>query len=520
MPLSVMMSDLRACWPFLSRAEQNELFRLLSADVPQTREALEQDWPTWVMTLFPGYVQDRHERFVDFAPYHRDFWAWLWAIQRGIEPRPFIGIWPRGGAKSTSAELGCVCLGARGIRKYGVYLCNTQDQADDHVSNIAAMLESPGIARYYPELGRPLVGKYGNIRGWRRNRLRCANGFTVDGCGLDSAARGAKLDMDRIDLLVPDDIDDAVDSLDVIHRKIKLISQTFLPAGTSDLAVLGMQNLVHPESIFTRLYDGRADFLVNRIISGPYPALTNLAYEWQAGEPKGRYVITDGQPLWAGLDREASQRLMDRLGLTAFLIECQHDVEANQAGIYKDVRFQHCNPIEVPQHLWRIVLWCDPAVTDTDHSDSQGIQADGIDGNGMIFRLCSWEQRSSPEETIKLAIQTGVDLGADTIGFETDQGGDLWESLYWRIAEDLGLSAPAFASDKAGAGHGSKMHRGSLMLAAYQRGEFIHRRGTHMILEHALRRFGVRKPYDLADAAYWSWWDLKENAVVRVERLR
>ncbi len=46
------------------------------------------------------------------------------------------------------------------------------------------------------------------------------------------------------------------------------------------------------------------------------------------------------------------------------------------------------------------------------------------------------------------------------------------------------------------------------MLASYERGQIVHVRGTHTVLERALKRFGVRKPYDLADSAYWAWYDL------------
>jgi phage terminase large subunit-like protein len=67
---------------------------------------------------------------------------------------------------------------------------------------------------------------------------------------------------------------------------------------------------------------------------------------------------------------------------------------------------------------------------------------------------------------------------------------------------------PRFKSAKAGAGHGSKTHRASQMLADYERGRIVHVTGTHRTLERALKRFPVKKPYDLVDASYWAWQDL------------
>jgi hypothetical protein len=50
------------------------------------------------------------------------------------------------------------------------------------------------------------------------------------------------------------------------------------------------------------------------------------------------------------------------------------------------------------------------------------------------------------------------------------------------------------------------------MLADYERpGRIIHVRGTHEILERALRRFPRTKPFDLVDGAYWSWRDLNRR---------
>ena len=41
-------------------------------------------------------------------------------------------------------------------------------------------------------------------------------------------------------------------------------------------------------------------------------------------------------------------------------------------------------------------------------------------------------------------------------------------------------------------------------------GRVIHVRGTHNTLERSLRRFPT-KPLDLADAAYWGWYDMLGN---------
>lgn len=474
----------------------------IPAATPEQAE-LEADWPLWLATLYPAYCRE------PFADYHCEFWDWLWAVRPGLRPRPQVNVWPRGAAKSTNAELGVVALGARRRRKYGLYVCRVQEQADDHVGNVAGMLESSAIAEFYPLMADRMVGKYGASRGWRRNRLRTASGFTLDGMGLDSAARGAKLDEQRPDFIILDDIDGELDSTPTVEKLIRVITRRLLPAGSSDAAVLAVQNLIHPESVFSRLVDGRADFLADRVVNGPVPAVEGLEYE-QLGDG---FVITAGRATWAGMDMRRCQEIVNDIGITAFLGECQHDVEAPPGGMFDHLIWSRIDADKVP-NLVRVVVWVDPAVTNKDDSDAQGIQADGLGVDGKVYRLYSYEHRSSPLDTLTRAVRKAIELKADEIGVETDQGGDTWESVYREAVRVVAAednyrgNFPTFRSAKAGEGHGPKTHRAGKMLAYYERGRFVHVRGTHQVLERALRRFPKTKPFDLADAAYWSSFSL------------
>jgi phage terminase large subunit-like protein len=194
--------------------------------------------------------------------------------------------------------------------------------------------------------------------------------------------------------------------------------------------------------------------------------------------------------------------------------------------------FDHLVYKRIPWHaiprLLRTTVWVDPAVTDKDTSDSQGIQADGLGIDGKIYRLYSWEQRTSPQDAIRRALRKAVELEAITLGVETDQGGDTWRSVVDEAKEALrhdperpcDASGVQFVWDKAGAGHGSKVHRASLMLADYERGGIVHVEGTHAVLERALHRFPKLKPHDLTDAAVWAVKDLRggTNAVTYSDR--
>ncbi len=182
------------------------------------------NWRDWIAANFDGYL------WPPYAPYHEQFWDWAWNIDAGSAAPPFVAIWPRGFAKSTSTEVACAMTAARQTRRYGLYVCATQDRADDHALNVAGLLESKAFSQHYPMASRRKIGKYGNSQGWRRNRLRTESGFTLDAIGLDTAARGAKIDEDRPDFIIFDDIDGLLDGPGVVDKKIKTITQSLLPS--------------------------------------------------------------------------------------------------------------------------------------------------------------------------------------------------------------------------------------------------------------------------------------------------
>lgn len=469
----------------------------------------------WLSKCFPAINTK------PLAEHHQAFWSWLWGIQDGEEIEPFVAVWARGHAKSTSAEEACACVAGRKTRRYGLYVCDTQDRANDHVESVGALLTQRNFAELYPEAAKRKVGMYGHPKAWRRNRLQCASGFAIDAIGLDVAARGVKLEAERPDFIVLDDLDDAGDSSGVTESKIRALTRAILPAGAQHVAILAVQNLVHPDSIFSRLVDGRAEFLMKRTVSGPHPAITNLEYR----KIDDGFEITGGQPTWEGMGWQALQHELNNAGPTAFLAEYQHAVSRPESGIFNHLEYERVPASEIPQ-LVRTVVWVDPAVTSTDHSDAQAIVVDGIGVDDKIYRglpvgndFGFFESRTTPLDALRRAITWAYIAGAEHVGVETDQGGDTWESVY-REALDGVLAAnpeweshmrPAFTSEKAGAGHGPKAHRASQMVPDYEKGKIVHVLGAHDRMEASLSRFPMTKPLDGVDAMFWGWHDLSET---------
>lgn len=479
---------------------------------------LEADPYTWLVTLFPRTIT------APFAAHHVRFWDHIWSIRPGVRPAGYVAIWGRGGGKSSAAEIAVIALGATARRRYCLYVSESQDQADEHVGAIASHLESREIATFYPALATRRLGKYGSARGWRRNRLWTAGGLVVDAVGLGAAARGRKM-VDEIgstrpDMLVLDDVDDELDTANDVDRKVRVLTKRLLPTGTGDLAVIGVQNLVHNDSVFARIANRTSGLLADAIVDGPIPAV----YDLQVTHENGRYRVVGGTPSWAGQDLDVVQTQIDSWTYSAFMSEAQHETEPNPGGMFDHLDFEAITVTDIPEMV-RTACWCDPAVTSTDRSDAHGVVVDGVGTDGRLYGLFSWEQRATPITTLTVAIARAVEWGCQYVGVETDQGGDTWLSVFSeakRMVADRALedgdpelarrvARLDFRQQKAGSTQMSKAARAQrTLLPAYERDQVRHLAGTHMVRQRALRRFPLSKPLDLVDACVWSARDLIE----------
>ena len=319
-------------------------------------------WREWLQANFPNVAT------APMASRHIALWEWFDALTIDSTPRPRIEVWGRGGAKSSSGELGVVRVGAKLSRRFVLYVSETQAQAAKHVMAIASLFESMGVDR--------AVNPYGASKGWSRDMIRTANGFNVAAFGLDTAQRGTKLDQYRPDLIIFDDIDGKLDTVATVEKKIDMLTTAILPAGSVNCAVLGLQNLIHPESIFSRLVDDRADFLRDRYIPTVEPAVIGLTRKGVVlqtdGEDKNEWIIREGVPSWAGQDLDACQRLLNRIGVDAFFEECQHEVQGVNGTFFNTQMLQTIPASDVGELVSVCLAW-DMAATENGGDHTVGV---------------------------------------------------------------------------------------------------------------------------------------------------
>lgn len=388
-------------------------------------EQLEWDWEAWAHHLFPEHTT------YGFAAHHRQLWDWAWEVQDGERTEPFVGVWARGGAKSTTAELVTVAMGARRRRRYVLYVCGTQTQADDHVANIGRLLESERFAALYPALGRPDVGEYG--KSWRRNRLSTGAGFTIDAVGLDTAMRGVRIDADRPDLLVLDDLD-SVDSPKVTQRRIDQLTRSLMPTMAGHGTILAVQNLVIPNGIFARMVGvaeaGDSDLLLTATKSGPIPAVRDLVLEQRpdpdpALDGKLRWYVKSGEPSWEGQGIAMAEAQIADRGKTAFLIEAQHEVHRLQGGIFSAWEWMEDNWVDHPYtavapSIKRIRVWDTAGTEETGDNDpdwTAGVKL-AVDTETGRFRIEDLIRFRHASGTRANLIRATADADAELHGLE------------------------------------------------------------------------------------------------------
>lgn len=340
------------------------------------RHETTDDWRTWLGTFFP------HVCTAPFAARHVRLWDWFDSLEDGEYSRPRVEVWPRGGGKSSTGELGCARLGAKLTRRYVLYVCDTQDQADKHVQSIASLFETLGT--------QPILNKQGRIRSWRRDQLRTAHGFNVSGFGLEGALRGIKLDQYRPDLILFDDIDDLTDSELTVKRKIKAITQGILPAGSPDCAVLVLQNLVHEDGIVAQIVDRRADFLRDRLPCAVEPAVIGLETVEET-QPDGEILtrIVGGEATWGGQSLAICEQQINTWGWRSFDIEAQHNVKRTKGDFFRTdlIKDAAILPTDVSYLTLSVYQAADLAISLKTTADFTTIATIGVDSSQNLYIL-------------------------------------------------------------------------------------------------------------------------------------
>lgn len=481
----------------------------------QARESIPADWRERVRKAFAPYFP--HE----FSEPHEALLSWADALDKKTTPRPFVAIWPRGRGKSTVSETIVADVAIREVRSYCLYVCGTQDQADKHVQTIARMLEREEVQRYAPGIGSPRVSQNGN-RTWNRKMVTTGTGFTVEAIGLDKAVRGQKIDWARPDLIIFDDIDEVHDSEATATKKEDTITTSIIPAGSSNCAMLFVQNLIHSNSIAARLAKqpdetGAANYLMGRIVSGPFKAVDNLVYKQEQQADIYRWVIDKSisRSLWAGFDLEVCEDELNRVGPVAFERESQHEVDADAANALMSAADFERTRVTAHPEFTRVAVAVDPPGGATECGIvAVGKARVGENWHGYTIEDATTAAGVSPESWALAVLQCYFRNEADVIFVERNYGGDMVAAAIrqtkWKDAEGNVLVDGSEVSIREVNATRGKLVRAEPVAITFQQGRG-HHVGQFPKLEKEWRQYepGVSKSPNRLDAEVWAYVGLQ-----------
>ena len=115
-------------------------------------------------------------------------------------------------------------------------------------------------------------------------------------------------------------------------------------------------------------------------------------------------------------------------------------IDDNPGALWRIGEIEATRVNEAPDHLARIVVAVDPAISSTSHANETGIIAVGINESGHLFVLADVSGRMAPNEWAKRAVRLYHELAADRIVAEVNQGGDLVTNTIHTVDQSVPVS--------------------------------------------------------------------------------
>ena len=141
---------------------------------------------------------------------------------------------------------------------------------------------------------------------------------------------------------------------------------------------------------------------------------------------------------WKGFTLSELEEVINNVGVTAFQSEYQHLI-IDDSSLFANIKFQRIPRNQLPELVFKVVS-LDPAVTSSDGSDSHGLSVLGASEDGKFYVLDAWEKRATPELALKKALYFCIKYGADILQIESNQGGDIWFTIWDNVLLEAELT--------------------------------------------------------------------------------
>lgn len=265
----------------------------------------------------------------------------------------YFAIWSRGNMKTTIARymiiVDAFLSHAHGVSSYALVVGGTVAKVRGTAKSIAALLRSEKIKEYAPEMAVVKKNDAGISQGWTAEFINTEANCVFHFIGLDVGVAGANVENMRPTFIVPDDIDTRKTSPVEAETGFNTFTREVIPTRQWNTLVYFAQNLISRFSTLYRIWKQQVKVLTNRYVTDPVPAVRDAKFETMTVGGIVKDVIVSGQVTWRGWNLREIQNQIDSMGLAAFRIECQHEVEQSREGLFHKKYDDAVHPISYSQ---------------------------------------------------------------------------------------------------------------------------------------------------------------------------
>lgn len=245
-----------------------------------------------------------------------------------------------------------------------------------------------------------------------------------------------------------------------------------------------------------------------RVVVTTTPKPLKILRDW-INRTDGSVYVTRGATFdnAANLSKAALEELQARYtGTRIGRQELYGEILDNIDGaLWTEDTIERSRVINPPDHLTRIVVGVDPAVTNTEDSDETGIIVAGKDARSEGWVLADYTMRGTPLEWATRAVEAYRLHNADAIVVEVNNGGDMIPNLIAQV--------DAFIPVREVRATRGKKVRAEPIAAFYEQGR-VHHVGRYTKLEEQMTTWTPDSPNspDRLDALVWAMTDLLDGS--------
>lgn len=312
-------------------------------------------------------------------------------------------------------------------RTFIAAFADSAPQAETHLASFKAELDDNALLRFdYPDLVHPKTRGRGTVAADRVSLYHARSGFVFAAAGADSSTLGMKIGDKRPDLLIIDDIEphEGRYSAGQAAKRLDTLISAILPLNVRAAVVIAGTVTMHGSIVHQIVQWGRGERSeVNEWVGEQNITVrhTPAIVTGRHGQRKSVWPAKWPLAFLEGIEHTrpyAKNYANDPLGADGDYWAIEDIARANMIGLVPGIT--------------RTLVEVDPATTTKKSSDYTGIAVIGWSPSLNKVTVLEVRQVKKSGAALRLdVLDTIARHNAGLVRVETNQGGDLWRTIFW-----------------------------------------------------------------------------------------